>query len=446
MISSPGGSHPFSEHAALWLYVGGAVLIILAVAATVIWLGPLPPRIVLMTTGAPGSDYELLAARYRDILKRSGVELRLIPSAGGVNNLQRLNNRTSGVAVGFAQGGLTSAAKSPDLRSLGTMFFEPGWFFSRVTPGPRLEGLRGKRVSIGPEGSGTYALATLILALNGIDPSIAEFRSLDGAQAGEALLHGEVDAAAMVASWDSPVVRQLLSSSDLSVLAFPRADAYVALFPYLSKLVLPAGVGNLATNRPPTDVNLIAPKASLIVRRDLHPAIQYLLLEAAEEIHSTPNIFQQAGKFPAARGDDLPLSQTASHFYKAGTPFLQRYLPFWLAVLVSRFLVLLIPLIGIALPLLHYAPALYRWVMMGRIFRLYGELKFIEAELASSGGAAGGGALLRLQRLDEHAHRLHVPVTFANSLYALRSHIALVRNRLAAEQPRVAMEPPEADP
>jgi TRAP transporter TAXI family solute receptor len=443
MISSPRRSNTLSAHPVLWLYALVGTLIILALAATVIWLGPLPPRVVVMSTGAPGSDYEQLGARYRDILKRSGVELRLTASAGGEENLRRLNDRKSGVTVAFAQGGLTSEAKSPDLRSLGTIFFEPCWLFSRVLPGPHLEGLRGKRVSIGPEGSGTHALATLLLSLNGVDPSLAEFRSLDAAHAGAALLHDELDAVAIVASWDSPAVRQLLAHSDVNVLGFPRADAYVALFPYLTKLVLPAGVGNLATNRPPADVNLIAPKASLIVRHELHPAIQYLLLEAAAEIHSTPGIFQQAGQFPAAQRGDVPLSKTVTQFYKSGTPFLQRYLPFWLAVLASRFLVLLIPLIGIALPLLHFAPALYSGAMLRRISRLYGELKLIEAELPGAGGVAAGDALGRLQRLDERAHRLHLPVAFAPFSYALRSHIALVQTRLHEQQSRPTTEPAE---
>jgi TRAP-type uncharacterized transport system substrate-binding protein len=422
---------PLFDRPALWLYVLTAALIVTAFAATVVWLGPLPPRVVVMSTGAPGSDYDLLGPRYRDILKRSGVELRLMPSAGGVENLRRLNDPKSGVSVGFAQGGLTNEAKSPDLRSLGTMFFQPLWFFTRGAPGARLDELRGKAMSIGQEGGGTRALTLQLLALNGIDQSIVELRSLPPARAGDALLRGEIAAMALVASWDSQVVHRLLASSDLNLVSFPRADAYVALYPELSKLVLPQGVGNLATNRPPTDVSLIAPKASLIVRRGLHPAIEYLLLEAASEIHSGPNIFHQQAEFPAAERGDVPLTDTAHQFYRSGTPFLQRYLPFWLAILASRFLLLLIPIMGVAYPLLRFAPLLYRWSVQRRIFRLYGELKFIEAELDRPSGAVSGDALARLQQLEEHANRLLVPVGYTHFLYTLRTHIALVRDRVA---------------
>jgi TRAP-type uncharacterized transport system substrate-binding protein len=417
------------ERSALWLYVLAAVLIVSAIGATVIWMGPLPPRVVTMSTGAPGSDYELLAPRYQAILKRSGVELRLIPSAGAVENLKRLNDAKSGVLVGFAQGGLTNESKSPDLLSLGTMFFQPFWVFSRVPPGVRLEGFRGKRISIGPEGSGTRALVAKYMALNGVKEGFAELRFLPAAQAGEALLHGDIDAAVMVASWDSEVVRQLLASSDVDVLGLQRADAYVALNPYLTKLRLPAGVGDIATYRPPTDVDLVAPKASLIVRRELHPAIQYLLLEAATEIHSVPNIFQGFERFPAAERGDLPLSQNAQQFHKSGAPFLQRYLPFWLAVFTSRILLLLIPLGAIMYPVLSLLPQIYFWNIRRRIFQLYGELRFIEDELESrgGGGAATSELLARLQQWDERAHRLRVPLDLVPIVYSMRTHIATLR-------------------
>jgi TRAP-type uncharacterized transport system substrate-binding protein len=416
---------------ATWFGGVATALILLAIAATVMWLGSVPPRVVVMSTGEEGSDYAVLATRYQSILRRSGVELRLLPSDGDLQNLERLSDPKSGVTVGFAEGGLTGETLAPDLESLGTMFFQPFWFFSRVPTERGLDGLRGKAVSLGLEGSGTRALALRILRLNGIDPGILNVRALSPAQAARALLQGEITAAAIATSWDSPLVRQLLASSDVNVVGFPRADAYVALYPYLRKLRLPEGVGNLATNRPPGDVALIAPKASLIVRRDLHPAIQYLLLEAASEIHSGDSIFQQSGTFPAAERGDLPLSKAARQYYRTGPPFLQRYLPFWLAVWVSQVLVLLIPVLGVAYPVLRLAPGLYYWTVRHRIFQLYGELKVIETELEGHGATATEAVFARLQRLEERAHRLRVPHALAETSYTLRMHIRLVRDRLA---------------
>jgi TRAP-type uncharacterized transport system substrate-binding protein len=413
-----------------WLLTTGAILA--AIVVTIRWVGPLPPRVILMTTGPAGSNYEAVGRRYQEILKRSGVSLKLVPSAGGVENLRLLNDPHSGVSVGLAQGGLTDQKQSPELESLGTIFYEPLWFFYRgLLAANRADNFLRKKVSIGPEGGGTRVLASQFLTLNAIDTQSMDLLAMPPADAAAALMRGEIDGAAMVTAWDSDVVKRLLASPEINIASFPRADAYVALFPYLSKLVLPAGVGSLANNRPPTDVNLVAPKASLIVRGNLHPAIQYLLLEAAAEIHSAPRLFQKSGQFPAAEQIDLPLSRHAQQFYKSGAPFLQRYLPFWLAVLASELLVLLIPVLGVAYPLLRLLPALYGWVVRRRIARLYGELKIVELELESP-RCDRSRLSEQLEQLDKRAGHLRVPNAFANLLYQLRSHIGLVRSRLAA--------------
>jgi TRAP transporter TAXI family solute receptor len=424
------GEGALSRRPALWLYMAAGTLIVLAIVVTVAWVGPLPPRVVVMSTGTAGGTYEVFAERYKTILARAGVVLRLDPSAGGVENLARLNNPHSGVMVAFVQSGLTSEEQSPDLESLGTLFYEPFWFFSRdANLGTRLEGLRGRRVSVGPEGSGTRALAVQFLASDGIDQNNAQLLPLTAAQSGDALLRGEIDAALMVAAWDTPVVRRLLDSAEIHVLQFPHVDAFLALHPFLSKLVLAEGTANMIANRPPTDIALVAPKASLIVRRDLHPAIQYLLLNAASQIHAAPSIFQKPGQFPAPEEEDLPLSKESNRYFKSGDPFLQRYLPFWLAVVAGRVLLLLIPIIGVAYPLLRATPALYGWSMRRRIFRLYGELKSIEIEFETKGNRTTDDMLARLNRLEERADHLRVPRAFATLLYTLRLHIGMVRTR-----------------
>jgi TRAP transporter TAXI family solute receptor len=420
-----------SRRPVLWLYMAAGTLIVVAIVVTVAWVGPLPPRVVVMSTGTPGGTYAVFAERYKTILARAGVVLRLVPSAGGVENLARLNDPHSGVMVAFVQSGLTSEEQSPDLESLGTLCYEPFWFFSRdANLGTRLEGLHGRRVSVGPEGSGTRALAVQFLASDGIDQNNAQLLPLTAAQSGDALLRGEIDAALMVAAWDTPVVRRLLDSAEIHVLQFPHVDAFLALHPFLSKVILPQGAANMIAERPPTDIALVAPKASLIVRRDLHPAIQYLLLNAASQIHAAPSIFQKPGQFPAPEEEDLPLSKESNRYFKSGDPFLQRYLPFWLAVIAGRVLLLLIPIIGVAYPLLRTMPALYGWSMRRRIFRLYGELKSIEIEFEAKGNRSTEDMLARLNRLEERADHLRVPRAFATLLYTLRLHVDLVRTRL----------------
>lgn len=410
------------------------VVIVLWIAFVI--LRTLPPHTLVMATGPEGGAYHEIAQRYREILAQSGVELRLLPTAGALENLALLRDSRSRVSVGFLQGGTTNEKDSPDLASLGTIFYEPLWFFYHDGyMGRGWEGLRGKRISIGPEGSGTRALSLELLARNGISKRFAELLPLTPKEAGEKLVRGEIDAALMLTSWDSPVVQRLLADRTIELASFPRADAYVALYPFLNKLVVPAGVGDLAKNRPSRDALLLAPKASLVVREDLHPAIQYLLLDAAVQIHSGPGMFQKAGQFPAAESVDLPLSDEARQFYKTGRPFLQRYLPFWLAIFLARLLFLLIPVVGILYPLARFVPALYGWKMQRSIFRLYGELRFIEHDLESRVEGEGLDDLKeRLDRLEEKTNRLRVPVIYANMRYILWVHITLVRERLKRQE------------
>jgi len=415
------------------------IIVVLVVVALIVgvWvaiaaLSPMPPRTVTMATGPEGGAYYEVGKRYRELLALQGIELRLLPTAGSVENLARLRDPKSNVQVGFLQSGMTNKKESPGLESLGTVFYEPLWFFYRTEYRVKgIQGLRGKKISIGPEGSGTRLIALKLLELNGIDKGFAQLLSLTPQQAGEKLLRNEIDAAFMLTSWDSPVVQRLIADKSIELASFPRTDAYIALYPFLNKLIVPEGVGDLAKNRPPADVLLFAPKASLVVRQDIHPAIQYLLLDAAEKIHSGPGIFQKAGQFPAAESIDLPLSEEARQFYKSGRPFLQRHLPFWLAVLIGRLLVLLIPVVGVIYPLVRFAPALYGLQMQRRIFRLYGELRFLERDVESHGvGQSTGDLSSRLDRIEEKANRLRVPVFYSNMLYTLRMHISLVRERM----------------
>ncbi len=409
-----------------------AAFVVAVLWTAVVILRPLPPRSVTMVTGPEGSAYYEFGRQYREILARERIELHLQPTAGALDNLSQLRDPRYGVSIGFLQGGTASEKDSSELGSLGTVAYEPLWFFyRRELQGKGLESLRGKRISIGPEGSGERALSLELLARNGIDQNFAKLLALTPQAAGEKLRSGEIEAALMLTSWDSSVVRQLLADRDVEIASFPRADAYVALFPFLNKVIVPAGVGDLAKNRPPGDAVLLAPKASLAVRNDLHPAIQYLLLDAAMQIHSGPGIFQKPGQFPAAESIDLPLTEEARQFYKTGRPFLQRYLPFWLAVLLGRLLLLLIPLVGILFPLMRLVPALYGWQVRRRIYRLYGELRFIEHALDARDTEQGVDDLAaEMDRLEEKADHLKVPVFYAEMLYILRVQITLVRARL----------------
>jgi TRAP-type uncharacterized transport system substrate-binding protein len=415
-----------------WRYLSVAATMAILLGAGVFVFESLPPRTIVMATGVEGGANYELGIRYREILAREGVELQLQPTTGSLENLRRLRDSRSGVSVGFVQGGTTTRKESPKLESLGTVFYEPLWLFRRVEIGEGAQGLRGRRISIGPEGSGGRALALQILSRTRLDTIIGELSGLTPQVAAEKLIAGEIDAAFIVTGWESPVVQSLLNAKGIEADSYLHADAFVAIYPFLHKLVLPAGVVDLSTNRPPADVVLLAPKASLAVRADLHPALQYLLLDAAVQIHSQPGIFQKAGQFPAAESIDLPLSAEARRFYKSGRPFMQGYLPFWIATLVETTLVVLIPLAALLYPVFKLLPQMYDWLMQRRIRRLYDEIRSIESDMEAQGPRYDANALnARLDQIDQRANHLQLPTVYASNLYTMRSHIDLVRARLA---------------
>ena len=172
--------------------------------------------------------------------------------------------------------------------------------------------------------------------------------------------------------------------------------------------------------------------ALVAFRKDLHPAIQYLLLNTAREIHSRQSIFHRANEFPAAEADDIPLSDEAVRFYKSGPPFLHDYFPFWIAALLGKIIILLIPILGVLYPMMRFLPSLYDWAMRSKVLRMYGELRLLEDELTNTRDAERNARemVARLDRLEEQANHLRVPVAYASMLYMLRNHIDLVRDGL----------------
>jgi TRAP transporter TAXI family solute receptor len=416
-------------HLSNWHLLTIAVAAGVIVCAAVLLLSSMPPRSIAMATGPEGGGYYEIGRRYQELLARSGVELRLVPTAGSVENLALLRDPKSGVDMALVQAG-SIGNSAGELESLGTLFYEPLWIFHRGgLEGATLAALRGRKVSIGPVGSGSHALLLRLLKLNEMDQGV-ELLTLPPEDAADKLLAGEIDAAAPLASWDAPVVQQLITNDQVELLNLARADAYVALYPFLSKVTLPRGVGDLAKDLPPVDVALFASKASLVVRKELHSAIQYLLLSTAVQIHSGVSMFHRAGRFPAAEGIELPLSREAVHFYKSGQPFLQHNLPFWMASLVGHLLVLLIPAIAVLYPMFRFLPGLYGWLMRRKIARLYGELRFLEDEITDGGPTDGAQLTARLDRLEKQANQLRMPIVYESMMYLLRHHISIVRNRL----------------
>jgi len=414
-----------------WPYFSPAAILAILLAAGTYIVSTLPPRTIVMATGPDGGSSYELGARYREILAKSGVDLKLMPTSGSLENLRLLCDPKSGVSVGLVQDGLAGGAESSGVESLGTVGYEPLWLFHREGIGGTLTALAGKRVSIGPEGSGGRAFALDVLRRTKTEGTIGELKGFPAQVAAEKLIAGDIDAAFIVTGWDSPAVQSLIHARDVELTSFERADAMVALYPFLTKLTLPRGIFDLANDRPPADIQLLASKSILAVRADLHSALQYLLLTAATEIHSRSGVFQKAEQFPVAQSIDLPLSADAERFHRSGRPFLQEQLPFWFAVLIGKALFVLVPLAAVVYPIFRVVPLLYDWMMRSKIDHLYREMRSVENTMEDEAHDLDAPAMMaRIDELESRAIRLKVPTSYDGSLYAARLHIGLIRSHL----------------
>jgi len=415
----------------------GPILIVGAVAIFVAFhfVRSAPPRTITISAGPHGSTFETMAERYRKVLARNGVQLKILESEGSMDNLARMVDPKSHVDIALVQSGLSTDGDTSDLESLGGMFYEPLIIFYR-SPKPlqRLSELRTERIAIGREGSGTRSLALALLKANEIEPEgSTQLLSLEGEGARTALLGRQANAIFLTGDSASPVtIREMLHTEGLRLFDFPQADAYVRRFPYLNKLVVPAGAFDLGENLPPADINLLAPTVEMVAHSSLHPALCDLLIEAAMEVHGHASVLQSAGQFPSSSMHTFPLSAEAARYYKSGDKsFAYRHLPFWLASLFNRALVLLVPIFVVVIPGLRYLPQLYKWRINSRIHRRYGELMAVERESLGHLTQERRAALIeRLREIERSVISRRMPGSHAEQLYVLRQHIGFVRENL----------------
>jgi TRAP-type uncharacterized transport system substrate-binding protein len=433
----------------LALTAGPFILIAVAllVAAYVV-LDPAPPRRVVLATGPELSAYAKWGERYAEELSRFGIQVELRQTMGSLQNRRLLRDPKENVDIAFVQGGSSDRAPAanevePELEelvSLGNVAYDPVWIFYRSEAAKKAakEGtlgaipqMRGWRVNVGVRGSGTPGITSRILAANSLERDEVKRSNLDETAAVMGLLDGSLDAAVLVSAPESQMVQMLLQTPGIRVYEYQQAESYARRYPFLTPVVLPRGVVDLAREVPPEDVTLVATTTSLLAREDIHPALIQLFVQAAARIHSGPGWIARAGTFPNAAQSEFPVAKEAARYYQSGPPFLQRYLPFWLANLIDRMWVALFSIIAVLIPVSRLVPPLYEFRIRSRIFRWYRNLRQIERD-HEAGSQPDPELLGALDKLEARVAGIAVPLSYSDELYALRTHIDLVRARLRA--------------
>jgi TRAP-type uncharacterized transport system substrate-binding protein len=429
------------------LWIGIALLLLVVAWAVVKVVSPSPPGSIAMSTGVVDGAYHQFALKYQAILKDNGIVLELKPSSGSVENLKRLN--AGDVSVAFVQGGLATEAlglladpQDSPLRSLATIGFEPVWIFSHTLKlSEGLAPLTGKKVAMGVAGSGNYKVALELLGnygvvdKKGLPLGGTQLIAEGGLAAVEKLQAHELDAMIVIAAPQAPSVMRLLNDSKLQLASLAHAEGLARRNPYFQTVILKRGSVDPARNLPAHDIKLLATTANLVIRDELHPALAYLLLEAANQIHGTPSLLNRPGEFPSAQGTDFGLADEATRYFKNGRPFLQTYLPFWVANLVQRMALILIPLIAVLLPLFKIIPPLRDWRLENRLYRRYGELKFLEQNIATRTLSAeeSEAARQRLDSIEREVIETRFPHDFSDRVHVLQQHVDYVRAKLAQQ-------------
>lgn len=421
---------------------GPAVLAIALVCGLAYWLAdPAPPSHVRISTGQENSAYESFGKKYAAALARHHIKAELKNSLGSQQNLQRLEDSPSGIDIGFVQSGSTeeSEAEQRGLISLGSLFAEPVWLCYRESSDiTQLTQLRGLRINVGPAGTGVPQLFTKLLALNGVEPTELKLGALQNTPATVELLEGRIDGMVFSSAPDELLIQMLLQTPGIKLFDFTQAEAYTRRFPFLMHVVLPRGIVDLGRDLPAKDYQLIAPTATLVARRHIHPALIDLFVQSATTIHGGAGWFHRHREFPNASFTEIPVAPAAEKYYRNGPSFLQHYLPFWLSNFMERMWVVIVAVGALFMPLSRIVAPLYVWKVRSRVYRWYGQLRAVEQAIEDVPGPhqrdVYARLLARLGEIEERVNQISIPLSFAEELYGLRSHINFVRNRIVSLQ------------
>ena len=414
-------------------------LLFIVVIVGIIYLvaDPSPPRHLRISTGQSNGAYEFFGKKYVTALARHHIHVDLAASLGSQENLQRLTDPTSNIDIGFVQSGSTEQdeAERRGLISLGSLFTEPIWLFYREPKNiTQLTQLRGMKINVGPDGTGVPQLFKKLLSVNGVDDGGVQLRSLENTPATVALLAGTIDGMVFSSAPDELLIQMLLQTPGIKLFDFAQAEAYTRRFPFLTHVVLPRGIVDLGRDIPSRDYQLIAPTATLVARKSIHPAVVDLLVQSATDIHGGAGWFHRQGEFPNAGYTEIAVAPAATKYYRSGPSLLQHYLPFWLSNLMERMWVIVVALGALLIPLSRVVPPLYIWKVRSRVYRWYGQLRAVEQAIEdvpeNRRTEVYRRQLNRLSEIEEKVNQISIPLSFAEELYRLRSHINFVRTRI----------------
>ena len=422
----------------LRFFAGAFVVAILALVAAVFFVAE-PPTTIRLAAGRAGTGHGLAGEELKAILARSGVNVVLVDTQGSEEKLNRLTSAgPDAIDAAVLESGHQGAKSQKGVANLGAIYLEPIWLFGHnLPPGDDIQRLIGKRLAIASDSIKPDGLAATLFTDNGLSAKDVVFVPLSSDDAADAVIQGTVDAAWMVGDVEVRSIQKLLQSPDLELVSFDRAAAYARSHSFLVDVVLSKGAVDLGKNVPANDIKLVGPTGELIVRADMHPALQSLLLDAMHEAFSDGDAVSVPGMFPNKDLIDVPLSQEARRYYTSGPTYFRRVLPYWAASLAERAIIFLIPVVTLLVPLVRSVPPFLNWRIRRRINVWYHQLRLLETEgLDAKSEAEKREVCSKLEQLIDQVKQMKVPLDFADDTYRLRAHTRFVLDSLQRRSPR----------
>lgn len=408
------------------------ILVLLgALFALATYAKPFPPREVTLIVGQKGGSFDYLGRHFTSFFKAHGVELKTFYTDGAQQSLEEMV-RQPDMQAAFILGGSAKPSEIRDIVSLGSIEYEPLWFFYR---GPEyrsddvFEYFSKLRLNIGSPGSGTQRIVREIVKLRDGFLDNKNTFEFSNAVATDKLISGELDAAIMVEGFTSPNVQRLLVDPEIRLFDFTLAAALVKQLPYMDDVTIPRGSLNFKTIYPPKDIRMVATTMTLIVEKDLHPSIQLLFLMAADTLgDARDQFFAKPDQFPSYIDHSVPLSPVAKEFFRFGSPYGLKFFPFWVVSFFERMWLLLVAIVAVGYPLYRLLPNYRNIHSKIEITAAYQNIREAEDNVRAAKSAEDLQSLiLTLKQIEHDLTEMWIPIDNLSSYYSLISALNSVQ-------------------
>lgn len=243
-----------------------------AIAFSALWLREQQQvhELTIATGGAQGEYYAFAQALAAVVAQHEPqIHIRVLETEGSRQNMQLLDQHQVDLAIVQSD-----TPVSAEARAIAFLFPEVFHLLARNESGIQsVNDLRGKRLALMPEGSGSYALFQQLAAHYDLNATNFQPINLTPSEANQALLDGQVDALFQVIALGNPAMANLLQTGQIHLVPIDQAAALQLSLPYLEATTIPKGTYAGDIPAPPADLNVVGVRAVLMVHAEVNDSV-----------------------------------------------------------------------------------------------------------------------------------------------------------------------------